>query len=47
MEVDIDTHNRDNKILKNITNRVYKSDFYPNALKDAQKIADELIKKNL
>lgn len=47
MEVDVDTHNRDNKILKNITNRVYKSDFYPNALKDAQKIADELIKKNL
>jgi membrane fusion protein (multidrug efflux system) len=47
MEVDIDTHDRNNKVLKNIVSTEYKSQFYPEALKDANKIADELIKKNL
>jgi len=47
MEVDVDTHDRNNKALKNIVNVEYKSQFYPEALKDADKIANELIKKNL
>lgn len=47
MEVDIDTHNRNNKLLHNIISTAYKSEFYPDALKDASKIANELIKKNL
>ena len=47
MEVDVDTHNRNNKVLKNIVTIENKSQFYPQALKNAQKIANELIKKNL
>jgi len=47
MEVDIDTHDRNNKVLKNIVTRESQSQFYPKALKDASKIANELIKKNL
>jgi len=42
MEVDIDTHDRNNKVLKNIVPRVSQSQFYPEALKDANKIANEL-----
>jgi len=47
MEVDIDTHDKNNKALKNITTTESKSEFYPNALKEAEKTANELIKKNL
>jgi len=50
MEVDIDTHDRKNKVLKKKNKKIdseHKSDFYPEALKNAQKIANKLIKKNL
>jgi len=47
MEVDIDTHDRDNKVLKNIVTTESKTEFYPQALEEADKIANELIKKNL
>jgi len=47
MEVDIGTHDRNNKVLKNIVTTEAQSQFYPEALKDADKIANELIKKNL
>lgn len=47
MHVDIDTHQKDKKRLENITPSKSQSQFYPQALQEAQKIADELIKKNL
>lgn len=47
MEVDVDTHDRDKQALKNIVPKKYRSQFYPKALKDADKIANELIEKNL
>jgi len=47
MEVNVDTHDRNNKALKNIVTVESKSEFYPQALKSADRIANELIKKNL
>lgn len=47
MEVDVDTHDRNNKALKNIVTAKSKSEFYPQALRSADTIANELIKKNL
>ena len=47
MEVIIDTHNRKKKRLENLKKPTYSSDLYATALKDAKKIAKEVIKQNL
>lgn len=47
MEVDVDTHDRSKKALKKIAKKEFQSPFYLEALKSAQKIANELIVKNL
>jgi membrane fusion protein (multidrug efflux system) len=47
MEVIIDTHNRKKKRLENLKKPAYSSDLYATALKDAKKIAKEVIKQNL
>lgn len=47
MEVVVDTHHRENKKLQNLKKSSYNSDLYSNVLKNAEKIANEVIEQNL